>query len=124
MRCFFKDIERVVPIVLPFREGGEDPWLAYSYALQVPNVYVLMPDSKSVIIYRPVGKNEWDGHIVGTFKSVVASVKWMFDNTECEIISGRPEGSVARWSKKLAKYVGAIEENGKFFVRRESCRLL
>ena len=119
IRCRLSDINLVVPL-LPYQEEY-DAWSAFAYALQVPDVYILMPNDKSVILFIPCGEKEWDVHVVGTLQSVIEAGKWMFDNTDCEVLSWKPTGSVARWSKRIEGKLGAYEENGKIYLRKTKC---
>lgn len=121
MRCSFKDINKVIRVAEK-HGNGEDVWLAFSYALQNEDVYILMPDDDSLFFFRDIGDNEFDVHMIGTFESLKKSFEWIFANTNCTTISAVAiSDRLDRWGRMAIKKLGGTKENNKYIVRRKPC---
>ena len=77
----------------------------------------------TVLVY--LGNGEWESHNEGSRSSILAVIKWMFENTDCKALSWRNiTPAHERLARRYDKMIGAEVVGDRHVLRRESCLLL
>lgn len=132
MRCRLRDINKVMKVFLhsiPKESRETDLWLKMAYVLIRLDHYVLMPTPNTMFLFQPSADEEetWELHVSAVrhcddiTRAGKEAVKWMFENTKCQRLIGKPpEGrrDVNLFARRFIKLIGGKPDGDRFVLDR------